>query len=115
MKINWANSIVALIISALIAWWLWSMGIEDIQRWLLAAQGGLTVAVGLIGGMGISYQHGRSGAQVRMVMSGISLIAFVACCMYSFFTFSPVGFCVPMGVFLAFGLLLASKIYKTGE
>lgn len=113
MKINWINTIFAICISALLAWWLWSIGIEDLQKWLLSIQGGLTIATGLIGGMGLSYTHNRSGVQVRIVMLGVSIISFVACIIYSFFRFGAVGFCIPMALFLFLGILLASKIYKT--
>ena len=115
MKINWISSIIALVLSALLAWWLWLLGIEDIQKWLLACVGGFIMAVGFVFGMGISYPNPRSGVQVRIVMNALGLIAFVASCIYSFFTFSPEGYCIPLGVFLILMLGFANKIYKSGE
>lgn len=113
MKINWSNAIVGTILSGLLAWWLWTMGEDTLQRWLLASLGGFIIEVGMIGSMGIFYTHPRSGSQVRIVMSCLAIIAFIACCIYSFFQFSAIGFCIPMGVFVILGVLLASKIYIT--
>ena len=113
MKISWVNIIVATIIAALLAWWLWSMGIDTSQKWLLAAMGGGIIELGLIGGMGLIYEHPRSGAQVRIVMLSISTMTFIACCIYSFFRFSAQGFVIPVGIYALLSLMLALKIYRS--
>lgn len=113
MRINWINAVFATIISALLAWWLWSMGIGELQQWLLTIFGGLMIEIGFIGGMGLSYRHVRSGAQVKIVMIGLAVITFVASVVYSFFTFSAISYCVPMGLLFMFSLLLGTRIYKS--
>lgn len=113
MKIKVVNTVIAIIISGLLAWWLGTMGIYPMQKWLLGALGGLIVLIGLIGSMGLNFKHSRSGSQVKIVLSGIAVIGFVASSIYSFFMFSAIGYCVPMGIFLVLGLFLAYRIYKT--
>lgn len=115
MKFNGINAIVATLLSGLLAWWLWSMGINDMQKWLLAGLGGAVMEIGFLFGMGVSYSNPRSGVQVRIVMNALAVITFGACCIYSFFEFSPQGFCIPIGVFAILCSLLAQKIYKTKE
>lgn len=113
MKINWINALVATIIAALLAWWLWSMGFDTTQKWLLAGLGGAIIEIGLVGGMAIGFEHPRSGAQVRLVMLSIATVTFIACCVYSFFYFSPQAFCIPIGVYALLSLLVAFRIYRT--
>ena len=113
MKINWVNTIIVTVIAALLAWWLWEMGIGPQQKWLLAAMGGAIVWTGLLGSIGVVYAHDRSGLQIRIVMRSLALIVFVACCIYSFFSFSPIGFCVPVGIFSLLTILAAIRIYHS--
>lgn len=113
MKLNIPNAIIATCISALLAWWLWEMGNEDLQKWLLACVGGVFIWIGLLGGMGVSYQYKRSGAQVRLIMLGLATLMTLACCVYSFFTFSAQGFCIPMGICFLLFVALALRIFKT--
>lgn len=114
MKISWVNVIIATLISALLAWWLGTMGIDTLQKWLLGGLGGFIIEVGLIGSMGLRYENERSGSQIRIVMSGMAVIGFLASCIYSFFQFSAIGFCLPMGIFVILALFLAKNLYHTG-
>ena len=115
MRCNWINAIVATLLAGLLAWWLWTMGIEDLQKWLLAGEGGAIIWIGLLGGMGFTYDQPRSGSQVKIVMFALSTITFGACCVYSFFRFSPEGFCIPLAIFALLLFMLARKVYRTKE
>ena len=113
MKINWPNALIATIIAALISWWLWEMGIEPLQKWLLAALGGAVIEAGLLGGMGVAYPYKRSGAQIRVLMFALAVITLGACCIFSFFRFSAQGFCVPVGVFCLIMIAVALRLYRS--
>lgn len=113
MKLNLINTIFATVVAALLVWWLWSMGNDSLQQSLLAVGGGLFLVTGLVGGMGVKYKYNRSGAQMRIVLIGMAAIAFIACVVYSFFDFTAISFCIPMGVFFILGLLLAYQIYTS--
>lgn len=115
MKLSVVNAIIATILAGLLAWWLWTMGEEDLQKWLLAAMGGAVIWLGLLGGMGVRFENERSGVQAKIVMFALATITFGACCIYSFFQFSPVGFCVPVGIFSLLCVSTAYKIYETKE
>ena len=115
MKFNWVNALIATIISAMLAWWLWDMGIEDTQSWLLACLGGGLTWIGLLGGMGVKFENPRSGMQAKIMMLTMGTIVFAASCVYSFFTFSPIGYCIPIGVFACLCVSIAWRIYQTKE
>lgn len=115
MRINWVNAIIATVIAGLLAWWLWIMGLETFQKWLLAGLGGGVIEIGLLGSMGFNYDNPRSGAQVRIVFSLLAVCVFIASCIYSFFYFSPEGYCIPVGIFALLLTLLGVKIYQTKE
>ena len=113
MRINWLNAAVATIIGALLAWWLWEMGVETTQSWLLACVGGTLTWIGLLLGMSSDYDNPRSGTQVKIVLYGMATIVFLASCIYSFFPFTPVGYCVPVGIFALFCIVAALRVYRT--
>lgn len=113
MEFKGINGIIATLLAGLLAWWLWEMGIGDQQKVLLACVGGGIMWIGFLGGMAFSFENARSGIQVRIVMNILAVVTFLACCIYSFFLFSPVGFCVPLGVFAIICLLIAFKVYES--
>ena len=115
MKISVVGICLATFLAFLLSWWLWSMGIGDVQKWLLSCVGGFVIWIGLIGGMAVKYEAERSGMQVRLIYNILSCVTFLASCIYSFFVFSPVSYVVPIGVFLVLCVSLGAKIYKSGE
>lgn len=115
MRCNWLNAVIATLIAGLLAWWLWTMGIDDLQKWLLAGQGGAIIWLGLLGGMGLTFDRPRSGVQVKILMNLLAIATFVACCVYSFFTFTPQAFCIPVTIFALLLIVVANRVYRTGE
>lgn len=113
MKLDWLKICLGTIIVALLAWWLWNMGIEDTRKWVLACVGGFLMEVGMIGGIGISYPYPRSGMQVKMILNAFVTVCFIMCCIYSFFLFSVPGFVIPVGLVFLFFLLAAIQVYRT--
>lgn len=115
MKINWISIVIATVAAFLLAWWLWHMGIEDSQKWLMACVGGGVMEIGLIGGMAISYPRERSGYQVKLIYNLLASLTFIYSCVLSFFRFSPVAYVIPVGLLLLICISVGMKIYKTGE
>lgn len=113
MKINWINALIATLISGLLAWWLWEMGIDTTQKWLLGALGGGVTWIGLLGGMASVFENPRSGSQVKIILYGMASMTFIASCIFSFFEFSAKGYCIPIGVFALLCISSALKIYRT--
>lgn len=112
MRPNWINIIIGTVISVLIAWWLYEMGIDPLQQWLLAALGGTLLEVCMLGAIGFSFDSERSGVQLRIIGSMAYVCIFAASCIFSFFQFSAQGYCIPLGVFFALMLLWYVKIYS---
>lgn len=115
MRANWINIIVATLIVGLLAWWLWIMGISTTQKWLLAAVGGFVMEVGLVGTMGFIFENERSGVQAKIVFFLLTVGTFIASFIYSFFNFSPEGYCIPVGLFGLICTYTGVKIYMTKE
>ena len=115
MRPNWINIVIGTIIVALLAWWLWIMGIEPSQKWLLCFVGGGIMEIGVLGGMGMYYDNPRSGVQVKIVFMLMTTIVFLASCIFSFFTFAPESYCIPMGIFALICAYTSIKVYKTKE
>lgn len=115
VRISWVNCIIATCCAALLAWWLWYMGLMDLQKWLLAALGGFLMEVGFVGGIGLKYNYPRSGIQARIVFMILGFGTFTASVVYSFFLFSAPAYCVPMGIFFLLCLFMAMKIIKSKE
>ena len=115
MKANIINVILATLIVGLLSWWLWIMGNEPTQKWLLACVGGFIMEVGLIGTMGFYFENERSGVQTKIVFFLLTIVTFIASIIYSFFNFTPESYCIPLGLFFLICCYTGVKIYKTKE
>lgn len=115
MRLNWINILIATIIVGLLSWWLWILGIETPQKWLLSCVGGFVMEVGLVGAMGFSFDRERSGIQTKIVFFLLMVITFIASFIYSYFHFAPESYCIPIGVFCLICSYIGIKIYKTKE
>lgn len=115
MRANIINIILASVIVGLLAWWLWILGIEPPQKWILSSVGGFVMEVGLVGAMGFSFENERSGIQTKIVFFLLMIFTFIASFIYSFFLFSPEAYCIPIGLFCLICTYIGVKIYKTKE
>lgn len=113
MKPNYINIVLAICVAGLLAWWLGTMGEDTMQKWVLGAAGGFMIAAELTVALGFSFLHPRSGLQVKLVNMMCAVITFVLCCIYSFFQFSAISFCVPMGLIFLIDIFISLKIYRT--
>lgn len=113
MKANPLNIILVTIVSALLAWWLWSMGVTPTHRLLLCLVGGFVMEVGFVGAFGFYYPYPRSGSQVRLIYTALGVCAFAMSCIYSFTLFEPAAYCVPIGLMLVFSVMAATKVYRS--
>lgn len=115
MKVNWINIVFASVIVGLLSWWLWVLGIDSSQKWLLSCVGGVVMEVGLIGAMGFSFDNVRSGIQAKIVFLILMVVTLIASFIYSFFRFAPESYCIPVGIFCLICSYIGIKIYNTKE
>ena len=115
MKVNWISILLATVIVGLLSWWLWILGIDNMQKWLLSCVGGFVMEVGLIGAMGFSFENKRSGIQTRIVFFILMVTTFIASFIFSFFQFAPESYCIPIGIFCIICSYIGIKISKTKE
>lgn len=115
LRPNWVNIIASTVISGLLAWWLWEMGEEDLQKWLLSVLGGLLIDASLIGAMGFSFRYERSGVYLRMIGLASAVIILIASVIYSYHTFSAAGYCIPVVVFALLVFLIYYRILSSRQ
>lgn len=115
MRINWFNIIIATLIVGLLAWWLWVLGIDLTQKWLLSCVGGFVMEIGLIGAMGITYKNNRSGIQTKIVFLILMVSTFITSFIFSFFSFAPESYCIPIGILGLICTYIGIKVYNTKE
>ena len=115
MRVNWINVLVATCIVGLLSWWLWILGIDTTQKWLLACVGGFVMEVGLLGAMGVESNRERSGIQAKIVFLLMMIATFIASFIFSYFNFSPQSYCIPIGVFCLICTFLGIKTYQSKE
>ena len=115
MRIKLVNAIIATLLAFLLSWWLWIMGVDYLQKCLLALLGGFIIECGLLGSLGIEYENPRSGMQVKIICVVMTTLTFLLNCVYSFFTFSVAAYCIPMGIIWIICLLMALKIYNSKQ
>ena len=115
MKTNWINIIFATIVSTLLAWSLWTMGIETMQKWLLCFLGGGLIEIGLAGAFGLSFTANRGTVFLKLIGIIMSAVVYVVSVIYSFFIFSAQGYCIPVGIFGALSILLAISICRSKQ
>lgn len=115
MKLNIVSASVATIITFLLAWFLWLMGVGDLQKSMLAFLGGILIEIGFLGGFGVVYENPRSGKQVRLVCMALAVIVFLLSCIYSFFPSSVPAYCIPVGLISISLLFVAYKVYSTKQ
>lgn len=115
MKVNWINILLATVIVGLLSWWLWILGTDTTQKWLLSCVGGFVMEVGLVGAMGFSFENVRSGIQTKIVFFILTAITFIASFIFSFFLFSPESYCIPIGILCLICSYIGIKVYNTKE
>ena len=87
MKVNWINILLATVIVGLLSWWLWILGNDTMQKWLLSCVGGFVMEVGLVCVMGFSFENARSGIQTKIIFFILMITTFITSFIYSFFQF----------------------------
>lgn len=115
MKVNWINILLATVIVGLLSWWLWILGNDIMQKWLLSCVGGFVMEVGLIGSLGISFENVRSGIQTKIVFLILMVSTFITSFIFSFFSFAPESYCIPVGILCLICTYIGIKVYNTKE
>ncbi|HAF30872.1 MAG TPA: hypothetical protein DCG75_17680 [Bacteroidales bacterium] len=114
MKINFVQTIIAIVVSLLIAYGLYSFhGSEN--KILLSAGSFVFLAVTLIIAIGASFELPRTTTNVKVVSGIFFAIALISNLIFTFFNFSVPSYFITNGILLLVFILIAYSINKAKQ
>jgi hypothetical protein len=109
MKLKFVPALIALAISALIAFAMYSLTIGPTKQ-LVALGSFLFVAVTLITAIGVSYEHKRTGTNVRALSMVFFFMALASNVGSIYFSFSQAAYIIINGILLLVFILISYAI-----
>ena len=109
MKLNIVPALIAIAISALIAFGMYSFTI-GLNKELIAFGSFLFAAVTLISAIGISYDYKRTATNVRALAMVFFFIALISNVGFVYFSFSQAAYIVTNGILLLVFILISYAI-----
>ena len=114
MKINFVQTIIAIVLSLLISYGLYSF--HDSENKILLSLGSfIFLAVTLVITIGVNFEQSRTTTNVRVVSGIFFVIAFVSNLLFSFFTFSSPSYIITNGILLLIFILIVYSINKAKQ
>jgi len=114
MKINFVQTIIAIAVSLLIAYGLYSFH-ESENKILLSAGSFVFLAVTLIITIGASFELPRTTTNVKVVSGIFFAIALISNIVFTFVTFSVPLYVITNGILLLVFILIAYSINKAKQ
>ncbi|MEJ6736431.1 MAG: hypothetical protein QNK84_05295 [Flavobacteriales bacterium] len=114
MKLNFVQTIIAIVLSILIAYGLYSFHASE-NKMLLSLGSFIFLATTLIITIGVNFEQSRTTTNVRVVSGIFFIIAFASNLIFSFFTFSPPSYIITNGILLLIFILISYSINKAKQ
>lgn len=114
MKINFVQTIIAIALSLLIAYGLYSFHDSE-NKILLSAGSFVFLATTLILTIGTSFQLPRTTTNVRVVSGIFFAVALISNLIFTFVAFSVPSYVITNGILLLVFILIAYSIYKAKQ
>ena len=114
MKINFVQTIIAIAVSLLIAYGLYSFHDSE-NKILLSAGSFVFLATTLVLTIGTSFQLPRTTTNVRIVSGIFFAVAFISNLIFTFITFSVPSYVITNGILLLVFILIAYSINKAKQ
>lgn len=114
MKINFVQTIIAIAVSALIAYGLYSF--HNGENKILLSAGSFTfLATALVMSIGASFELPRTTTNIRVVSGIFFAIALISNLIFTFFNFSVPSYIITNGILFLVFLLIIYSIYKAKQ
>jgi len=114
MKLNFVQTIIAIAVSLLIAYGLYSF--HDSENKILLSLGSFVfLATTLVIAIGVNFEQSRTTTNIRVVSGIFFVIALASNLIFSFFTFSTPSYVITNGILLLIFALIAYSINKTKQ
>jgi len=114
MKINFVQTIIAIAVSLLIAYGLYSFHDSE-NKILLSAGSFVFLAITLVFSIGISFQLPRTTTNVRVVSGIFFAVALISNLIFTFVAFSVPSYVITNGILLLVFILIAYSINKAKQ
>ena len=114
MKINFVQSIIAIAVSLLIAYGLYSFHSSE-NKILLSVGSFVFFATTLLFTIGTSFQLPRTTTNVRVVSGIFFVVALISNLVFTFITFSVPSYVITNGILLLVFILIAYSINKAKQ
>jgi len=114
MKINFAQTIIAIAVSLLIAYGLYSFHDSE-NKILLSAGSFVFLAITLVFSIGTSFQLPRTTTNVRVVSGIFFAVALISNLIFTFVAFSVPSYVITNGILLLVFILIAYSINKAKQ
>lgn len=114
MKINFVQTIIAIAVSLLIAYGLYSFHDSE-NKILLSAGSFLFLATTLVLTIGTSFQLPRTTTNVRVVSGIFFAVALISNLIFTFISFSIPSYVITNGILLLVFILIAYSINKAKQ
>jgi len=109
MKLKLVPALIALAIAALIAFAMYSFT-TGLNKQLIALGSFLFVAVTLFSAIGVSYDHKRTGTNIRALAMVFFFIALISNIGFVYFSFSQALYIITNGILLLVFILISYTI-----
>lgn len=114
MKLNFVPTLIAVAVSLLIVYGLYSF--HDSENKILLSLGSFVFLVTtLIITIGVNFEQSRSTTNIRVISGVFFLIALASNLIFSLFTFSSPGYIITNGILLLIFVLIAYSINKAKQ
>ena len=114
MKINFVQTIIAIAVSLLIAYGLYSF--HDSENKVLLSLGSFVfLATTLVITIGVNFEQSRTTTNVRVVSGIFFAIALASSLIFSFFMFSTPSYIITNGILLLIFVLIVYSINKAKQ
>ena len=114
MKINFVQTIIAIAVSLLIAYGLYSFHHSE-NKVLLSLGSFVFLATTLVITIGVNFEQSRTTTNVRVVSGIFFVISLASNLIFSFFTFSTLSYVITNGILLLIFVLIAYSINKAKQ
>jgi len=114
MKINFVPTIIAIVISLLISYGLYSFHDSE-NKILLSAGSFVFLATSLVMAIGASFEFPRTTTNVRVVSGIFFTIALISNLIFAFINFSVPSYIIINGILLLVFMLIAYSLIKSKQ
>lgn len=114
MKINFVQTIIAIVLSALIAYGLYNFHNGE-NKMLLSAGSFIFLSISLILSIGVNFEQSRTTTNIRVVSGIFFAIALASNLIFSFLKFTTPSYVIINGILLLVFILIAYSINRAKQ